>query len=413
MPPITYNIHTQLPRIFISLFALTCIALTGCEGTSDSLTSKSSASKITDIDVKASCDMTINPGDSFTTSLASISDGQTLCLTDGVYNQALDIPSNKNVRAVNDGMAEIDGLSTLGEEFTGGLVQMKGSNSSVRGLRVHHAHLNANGCHVSGSNNTMQVMSCAHAGMQKHKNPIFMTGTDHLLEYSWAFGKGRYVVQCFKGSNMTLRHNVARWDITTPNTPTEPNAGFSIYNCNGMTIENNISIDYALSSQEMKFGADFYAPHNAGEWPDNNDNHYLGNYAINHALGNSNRRGMQFDAAGAAKAQNNVVKDFYVNYSNFGVVIPSYITDLAMDNCTFLNINVTDVSGGLQNNIGICDGTADIGAVYKNRVKTSNDLFPWKFEALIKTDMCRSGERQSDWCATNDTLTEYLATYLN
>jgi len=357
------------------------------------------------------CSATINPGQSFSSAFSSLQPGDTLCLNDGTYNQAMSIPSNINVRAVNDGMAEIDGLGQYGEEWSGGLVQMKGTNSSVRGLRVHHASTNAHTCYMSGSNNTMQVMSCSHAGMQKHKNPIFMTGSGHLLEDSWAFGKGRYVVQCFKGSNMTLRHNVARWDITTANTPTEPNAGFSIYNCNDVTVENNISLDYGLSSQEMRFGADFYAPHNAGEWDNNDNNHYLGNYAINHALGNSNRRGMMFDAAGAAVARNNVIKDFYVNGSNVGVVIPSYINDLAMNNCTFLNIDVINVQGGAQNNVGVCDGTSSFGAVYVDRVKISNNLFPWKNEALIKDDMCRSGERQSDWCATNLTLSEYIASF--
>ena len=356
-----------------------------------------------------SCTSTINPGQSFSSAFSTLQAGDTLCLNDGTYNQAMDIPSNINVRAVNDGMAEIDGLGQYGEEWSGGLVQMKGTNSSVRGLRVHHASTNAHACYMSGSNNTMQVMSCSHAGMQKHKNPIFMTGSGHLLEESWAFGKGRYVVQCFKGSNMTLRHNVARWDITTDNTPTEPNAGFSIYNCNDVTVENNISLDYGLSSQEMRHGADFYAPHNAGEWANNNNNHYLGNYAINHALGNLNRNGMRFDAAGAAVAENNVIKDFYVNKSNNGVIIPSYITDLEMDNCTFLNIDMSNIVGGSQNNVGVCNGTSSFGAVYVDRAKVSNNLFPWKNEALIKADMCRSGERQSDWCATNLTLSEYIA----
>jgi len=394
---------------------VTCFVLTNCTGSTG--TAGSTGTIGTGVVSapnyqKHTCTLTINPGDPISTAFTSLKSGETLCLNDGEYQQAIDIPSNLHLQAVNDGMAEINGGGVLGEEWTGGLVQMKGTGSSVRGLRVHHASINAHACYMAGSNNTMKVMSCSHAGLQKHKNPIFMTGSGHLLEDSWAFGKGRYVVQCFKGSNMTLRHNVARWDITTDNTPTEPNAGFSIYNCNGMTVENNISLDYGQSSQVMRFGADFYAPHNAEEWPDNNNNHYLGNYAINHASANSNRRGMQFDGAGAAVARNNVIKDFYVNKSNFGVIIPSYINDLAMDNCSFLNIDILDISGGAQNNIGVCDGTVDVGAVYVNRIKVSNKLFPWSFENLIKTDMCRSGERQSTWCTTNQTLTEYLATYL-
>lgn len=238
-----------------------------------------------------------------------------------------------------------------------------------------------------------------------------MTGSGHLLEDSWGFGKGRYIVQCFKGTNMTIRRNVARWDVTTLNTSTEPHAAFAIYNCNNITIENNVSIDYTLSAEVMKFGADFYAPHNASKWPDNNNNHYLGNYAINHALGNSNRRALMFDAQGASIAQNNVVKDFYIDAYDTGIIIPSYVTDLTLSGCTFKNIVYKDIGGTLQPYS--CSSSADIGAVYVDRVKVGSNLFPWKNEALIKADMCRSGEVQSTWCGTSLTLSNYMASYFS
>ena len=380
-------------------------SLLGCEGATEAYQDlKGTAGaecKLTD------CTLTINPGDSFDDAFSKLSAGDTLCLNDGVYNQAMDIPSFITVRAVNYGKAEIDGESVLGEQWEGGLLEMKGQNSAALGLRVHHAGKNVHSCYMSGNNNSMCGMSCSHAGDQKHKVPLYMTGTGHLVEDSWFYGKGRYSLQCFVGKNITVRRNVARWDVTTLNTGTEPNAAFSIYNCADVTIENNISIDYGPSAQDMRFGADFYSPQNCTVFPEgNNNNHYLGNYAINHALGTSNRKGLRFEADCTSK--DNLVKDFYVRGSDIGIVVGGQETGLVLDNCTFDDIANTEVTGGGANKDASCGGSADIGAKYVNRVKVSNDLFPWPNETLIKTDMCRTGERQSDWCSGNKSLSDYV-----
>jgi hypothetical protein len=353
------------------------------------------------------CTLSIDPGTSFSIALADLTAGDVLCLNDGKYTQALDVPSGLTVQAVHDGMAEIDGGGTLGEQWTGGLVQMKGQNSHIRGLRVHHAHNNSDACYIDGSNNTMSVMSCAHGGWHKHKKPLTIHGSEHLVENSWFFGKGRYVLECFKCRNVTIRHNVARWDITTELTPSEPNASFAIYNSSDITIENNISLDYAFSTQDMRFGADFYSPQNCTVWPEgNNNNHYLGNYSINHALGNLNRKGLRLEAD--CTSIDNVVKDFYVKDTDYGIVISSRETGLLLENCSFNAIAIADISGGGANANATCGGSADIGAKYINRIKVSNDLFPWEFEALIKRDMCATTERQSDWCLSNRSLSEYI-----
>ena len=368
---------------------------------------KKSSKQHKSTEVQAGCSLVINPGDSFENAFAHLSYGDILCLNDGEYHQMMDIPDNISVKAVHDGKAVIDGRGKLGTPWKGGLLQMTGNGSSVRGIRVHHAGKNSHTCFISGSNNSMQVMSCSHAGKQKHKVPLFMTGTGHLIEDSWFYGKGRYIVQCFIGKDIIIRRNVARWDMTTPNTPSEPNAAFSIYNCANITIENNISIDYGHSEQYMKFGADFYSPQNCKVFPEgNNNNYYLGNYAINHAKGNANRKGLRFEADCTSK--NNVVEDFYVRHSDYGIVTSGKETGLQLNNCTFIDVIKKDVSGSGSNSNVICGGVADLGAKYINRIKVSHDLFPWKNEDLIKNDFCRRGERQSDWCKTDKTLTEYV-----
>ena len=347
------------------------------------------------------CTLTINPGDSFNSAFGQMSAGDTLCLNDGQYQQAMDIPSNMNVRAVNDGMAEIDGMGSLGEDWSGGLVQMKGDNSSVRGLRVHHASTNADACHLAGTNHTMKFMSCAHGGSHKHKIPLKMGGSGHLIEDSWAFGEGRYVVQCFIGDHITIRRTVARWDSTAPNNPTEPNAAFSIYNCSDVTVENNISLDYGTPETEMQFGGDFYSPHNNGIYPElNHDNHFLGNIVINHSQDTLNNRAFRADTTTNTTIPGVIVKDFYMRDSKTDFAVhPSY--DISITKCT--RENVENESSTYN-----CNNDADISVRYQDGVKTSDALFPFNHEALIKRDMCASGERQSDWCSSTKTLTDYV-----
>ncbi len=351
------------------------------------------------------CSFTISPGDSFSDAFSIMQNDDILCLNDGIYQQAMDIPSNIHVRAVNDGMAEIDGGGTLGEAWTGALLQMHGSNSSVRGLKVHHAGENSDTCHVSGQNNTMQFMSCSHGGFHKHKLPIKVDGSGHLIEDSWAYGEGRYVIQCFIGNNITFRRNVVRWDSTVPNEPTEPNAAIAIYNCSDITIENNISLDYGTPETAMRFGGDFYSPQHPEQYPTGNQNNqWLGNIAINHAPGTDNRRGLRLDPD--TESFDNIVRDFYVKGSDLGILSNDKMTGLIVENCTFIDVGIeTSIPGMPSVN---CGSGADISVRYKDRIKTSEPLFPFAQEGLIKRDMCNVNERQSDWCLTNKSLTEYI-----
>ena len=347
------------------------------------------------------CTTTINPGESFDNAFSQLSAGDTLCLNDGIYYQAMDIPSNIHVRAVNDGMAEIDGNGSLGEDWSGGLLQMKGTNSSVRGLRVHHASTNADACHIAGANNTMRLTSCSHGGAHKHKIPLKVGGSGHLIEDSWAYGEGRYVVQCFLGEHITIRRTVARWDSTAPNNPTEPNAAFSIYNCSDITVENNISLDYGVPETEMKFGGDFYSPHNNAIYPElNHDNHFLGNIVVNHSPGTLNNRAFRADTTTSTTIPGGIVRDFYIRDSQTDFAIKSSY-DFDISKCTRENV----INESVEIN---CNNDADISVRYQDGSKTMESLFPFSHEALIKRDMCASGERQSDWCTSGLSLGDYI-----
>ena len=358
----------------------------------------------TNDDPRLPCDLTIIPGDSFIEAFAMLAPGETLCLDDGVYTQEMDIPSDLNVRAVHDGKAEIDGMGMLGVEWGGGIVQMIGDNSSVRGLKVHHATMNGHACAIAGNNNTMRHMSCSHGGLYKHAIPLFVGGSGHLIEDSWAYGEGRYIFQCFIGTDITFRRNVGRWDSTAPNEPDEPNAAFAIYNCANITIENNISLDYGAPETPMAYGGDFYSPQNVNVWPEgNHDNHYLGNFAVNHRPGNNNRRGLRLDPDGAA--QNNVVADMYVRSSDLGISGSKGVTDLTLGNCTLIDV---DNPGSIAGDPVSCSMPADTQFRYIDGVKTDMPLFPWPQEDLIYADLCAPEERQSDWCMSGKSLGDYV-----
>lgn len=118
MAPFINNRISLFPKAFLGPTIAFCCGLISCTGSFEI------PPATTDTDIPSNnsdCSLTINPGDSFIEAFSSLKSGDTLCLNDGLYQQAMDVPSNINVRAINDGKAEIDGGSTLGEEWTGGL----------------------------------------------------------------------------------------------------------------------------------------------------------------------------------------------------------------------------------------------------------------------------------------------------
>ncbi|MCF6193688.1 MAG: hypothetical protein L3J46_05065, partial [Kangiellaceae bacterium] len=192
---------------------------------------------------------------------------------------------------------------------------------------------------------------------------------------------------------------------TTPNETSEPNAAFSIYNCSEITIENNISLDYGIPTTAMRFGGDFYSPQHASAYPTGNqNNHWLGNMAINHAELTDNRRGLRLDPD--TNAHNNVVRDFYVRGSDRAFLSNDKMIGLEISDCTLIDVGTV---GSIPNQGPIDCGTgADLSVRYENRTKTTVPLFPWPNEARIKADMCSNGERQSDLCSSGKTLSDYV-----
>ncbi len=364
------------------------------------------------------CTLTISPGEIFADAFDQLSAGQTLCLNDGKYVQAMDIPSNIYVRAVNDGMAEIDGQSTLGETWTGGLVQMKGSNSSVRGLRVHHAGENSDACNIAGTNNTMRVMSCSHGGDHKHKIPLKIGGSGHLIEDSWFFGEGRHITQAFYASDITFRRIVARPGLAVNAGQSEPRTGNVLYSTDESIVENSIVLDGATQSVTQFYKAFSVAAHNVnGDVNPPSNNKWMGNFAINMPDGSDGSygaSGITIDPDSNVGGSGGTIENMTVRGARVGVHILGGATDYTVTGCSLNDLAGAQVTIGSipapTTTVNNCDSdSAEAPAKrYIDGTKTDELLFPFPNEDLIKRDMCAQTERQSDWCLTDKTLSEYV-----
>jgi len=378
---ITLNKNTKV----IVLLIVSAI-LTSCETapTIDKDTSKISG--VLTSKTVAGCTKIKNPS-SFSL-FWGLDEGDILCLEDGLYTDGLIVPSGVYVKAIHRGKAVFKG----GDMEWSSILAMNGENSTVDGLKIHHPDNSTSmACKISGRNNTMKNISCSHGGSYKHAIPLMISGSGHLIEDSWFYGEGRYVVQCYGGNNITIRRNIARWDSTQPHEAYEPNAAFSIYACSDMIIENNISFDYGVPKTAMKFGGDFYMPahEDAGVTPNNNQ--FVGNFAINHAKNTRNRRAIRLDPD--MPVTGTVIDNFIVSGSDAGFVFSSSSRNTEVKRCSLFNVDYIGAE---------CSGPAIIP-----------DIFPLANQKLIRLDMCAQNERQSDWCQSDLNLSEYILSFIS
>jgi len=375
------NINTKM----VALLIISAV-LNSCETApiSDKSTSELSSSMLSK--TVSSCTKIKNPS-SFSL-FWGLDEGDTLCLEDGLYTDGLIVPSGVYVKAINRGKAVFTG----GDMEWSSILEMSGENSTVDGLKIHHPdNSTSTVCKISGRNNTMKNISCSHGGSYKHAIPLMISGSGHLIEDSWFYGEGRYVVQCYGGNNITIRRNVARWDSTKPHEAYEPNATFSIYACSDMIIKNNISFDYGVPETPMKFGGDFYMPAHADVGVTPNNNQFIGNFAINHAENTSNRRAIRLDPD--MPVSGIVIDNFIVSASDAAFVFSSSSKSTEVKRCSLFNVDYIGAN---------CSGPAIIP-----------NIFPLANQELIRLDMCAQNERQSDWCQSDLNLSEYILNFIS
>ena len=244
--------------------------------------------------------------------------GDIISLEDGIYLNGLDVPDNVTVNAVNGLGSVYFTKGTVGNSYSNGIIRLSGTGSTIDGLITHDPDdITAHSIFVPGDSN--KVLNCIgyNGGKHKHKLPCFVSGSNNLIEDSAFFGEGRYTFQVFKARSNTIRRCIARWDSTVQGYLTEPNAAFSNYNASGTLWENCVSLDYNSTPEPMKYGGDFYSPHNNYQWPEGNrDNGWYGCIVVYHNKGNdtrdnNNKAFMADSNASAGNCVNNTIQDFY------------------------------------------------------------------------------------------------------
>lgn len=361
---------------------------------------------IPDPDPVASCVANADPSN-YLSALSNAVAGDVVCLSDGIYTNRLIVPSDVTVMSENRLGAEIIGDSSHPDWQP--VLRMDGNNSVVDGLYVHHAvSYGVNTCGVGGTNNTMINSICAHASSYKHSIPIAIGGSGHLISNNSFFGKGRYLLMCYEADNLTIRQNIGRWDSTTPNEPNEPNATFSNYSCNNTIWENNISLDYGKPVTPMVHCGDFCMSTTFTK--PNLNVKYFGNIVINHDFDTSNNTAFRADQKSSTNSDGLLVKDMYISQVRLGIVIKKDYQNPAVENCTTGTGLIFDYGFG-DGKAKTCTDDADITVRYVDGIKTNEPLFPFSNEDLIKSKMCATGERQSNWCNYSGTLSEYITSF--
>ena len=311
---------------------------------------------------------------------------------------------------------------------------------------------------------------------------------DSLLEDVWAYGFGRKAIQAFGSLRLTVRRAVVRYDYWDGSgyKPNDPRLAFGGYNTQYSTFEDIIAIDSAPAPPDREPDmAGFAATGN--ETPANVSgsayNQYLGMMALD-IYGN----GLEVDGGSGDPTHDITFRDIIIwnihakgdginvqgndNGSDFSFVTVSgaEMVGFRLDpyphapitNETITNAMVKDNRFGyyydpaevttFANNTGLnnaedsdlepqyaptfeyivrpemMEGHERGGTMvkrYVDGVLTTEDLWPWPNEDLIKQQMCNAADLASvhrvaangpgwepAWCASDKTLTRYIWEYL-
>lgn len=360
-------------------------------------------------------DYTADPTN-YTGIVAGATSGETVGLLAGVYLNGLTPPSGVTITAIS-GLGSVNFTSgTIGGTYSNGCIKMQNTGSTINGLIAHDPNdKNSHAIFVTGDFNSILNCAAYNGGSHKHKLPCFITGSNNLIEDSFFFGEGRYCFQLFTCSNNIIRRCVARWDSTALGFLTEPDAAFANYNTDGNFWENCISIDYAYTPEDMRFGGDFYSPHNEGVWPPgNNNNGWYGCVVVYHDKtndsGKHNNRAFRADdnSSNLTNSLGNIIKDFYIRGSVIDILIKfNYGFDIDAVSRYDVKFELADGNFSPRSNMLAAPG-ADIDFEYINGVKTSTPVWPFKHEAVMKIEMAKVPNGNRGWVTSGKTLENYV-----
>jgi len=421
-----------------------------------------------------------SPWATFNYAMGKLQPGNTLIVRNGIYSESLQVTVSGSpgqpttIKGESFGGVIIDVDSDIAIEL--------GSDGPMNDIVVENfiatSRLNTavmvqspDGTSVRAQTRDITLRNIGARGGSKDDNKNVFTMArikDSLAENIFTFGDGRYSFSLYGTTNVTVRNLVSRWDRWDGlnSKPEDPKHSFSIYDGIDNTLENAIFIDvgdnahgaillagngnggtapYEHASNNKLLGV--IVLNNTGlaigdeSGASTNDNNYFENFVLwsnsrNWFSANKNAANTQLNhftvsanegPDGAWVGSNNVSNIDLTNsliFENTGrignfddVISVSETADPELNHILYIPpASVNYQSGSDGGNIG-----ATVINKYKDGIKTSEALWPWENQELIKNWMCdsdyllnigRSDLNEPGWCETSKTLTQYIWEYL-
>ena len=266
--------------------------------------------------------------------------GKTLCLTDGIYDEALSISKSGTasqpiaIRALHDGQATIDA------NYHGRPLTVTGDYLTFDGIMFMHSSIN-DIVNVKGNYNIFRRCSFYY-GTSKHGIAID-EGQHNLVEDCISAGAVNHQFKSWSDEGM-LTSNTFRRCFALGTIPGESGisssnrSGFNIYGGSGDLIENSISwggTEFAAISVHSQIYESTYKCR---------DNKVFGSIFLSSGknveiadpgLGLLVHSGSE--DRGQENAKNTYFKDCMISDNTYGVRIASRVDDTIIDHCTIMN----------------------------------------------------------------------------
>jgi disaggregatase-related protein/TGF-beta propeptide/pectate lyase-like protein len=244
------------------------------------------------------------PWQTFSKAWSVMAPGDTLLVKSGRYFQAIrpTISGTSGnpitVRSEVDGGAILDGQGARSgiEIFSNPPTQPTLQYITIEGFRVESCGERAavrvssqDGTPLSGETNNVVIRRTGARGdAMSSNNTVWEVSRsrDSLLEDVWGWGLGRYVIQVYGDTRVTVRRGVFRWDGwgQGASKPQDPKFNLGVYNTHDSLIENVLLLDAA----DDPLGGDkggLYVPGNSNgntaPYTDSDDNVFKGVISLN------------------------------------------------------------------------------------------------------------------------------------
>jgi hypothetical protein len=293
------------------------------------------------------------PWRNFSKAWSMMAPGDTLIVKNGRYQQQIKptvsgTPGNPiTIKAETDGGAILDGQGVRSgiEIFSNPPTTPTRQYITIEGFRVENSGerpavqvASQDGTPLSGQSNNIVIRRTAARGDVMSSNNavwIIARARDSLLEDIWGWRYGRYVINVYGCTRVTVRRGVFRWDGwgQGAGSPGDPKFNMGVYDTHDSLIENVILLDAA----DDPLGGDkggLYVPGNANgttaPYGDSDNNTFKGVLSLNN-IG----VGVGVEGGSGGTNDNNRFVDL-VSWGNsyVGVTVPSKASGTSFDHVT-------------------------------------------------------------------------------